>query len=97
MNVIVDLNDIQDKLDLHIRFAEALKLKEYYGKNLDALFDMLTEPHEMWNITFTNCSYAALVIGEYMDLFKAVFEDAKNFGAAVEVNWIDELCCGGCC
>jgi len=41
--VILDGLEIETVEQVHDRFAQALDLPEYYGRNLDALFDCLTE------------------------------------------------------
>lgn len=40
---IIDCSKIQTKEDLHALFRETLSFPEYYGNNLDALYDCLTE------------------------------------------------------
>lgn len=40
---IIDCTQIRDRDDLHRIFRETLSFPEYYGNNLDALFDCLTE------------------------------------------------------
>lgn len=40
---IIDCNQIQTKEDLHRIFRETLSFPEWYGNNLDALHDCLTE------------------------------------------------------
>ena len=35
--------------------AKELSLPEYYGQNLDALHDVLTEQGDNWNLIFYNC------------------------------------------
>ncbi|MDO5476476.1 MAG: metallophosphoesterase [Eubacteriales bacterium] len=40
---IVDLSGVMDLDDLHQRFQNALALPQWYGGNLDALYDVLTE------------------------------------------------------
>ena len=40
---IIDCNQIKTKEDLHRIFREALRFPQYYGNNLDALYDCLTE------------------------------------------------------
>lgn len=87
MNVTIDLCNVKDRNELHQAIAEALHLNDDYGRNLDALYDVLTEPHELWEITFINFSNAALILGDYMDLLKTVFEEAKESGAAVDILW----------
>ena len=42
MNMTVDCTRIRTREDLHRVFSEALSLPESYGKNLDALHDVLT-------------------------------------------------------
>ncbi len=41
--VILDGLEIETVEQVHDRFAHALDLPDYYGRNLDALFDCLTE------------------------------------------------------
>ena len=41
--VFLDGEKIRSNADLHERFAEALDFPAYYGKNLDALHDCLTD------------------------------------------------------
>ena len=43
MNVTVSCGGIADKETLHARIAAALDFPDWYGHNLDALYDLLTE------------------------------------------------------
>ena len=42
MNVTIDCTQICSREDLHRIFAQALSLPDTYGRNLDALHDVLT-------------------------------------------------------
>ena len=44
--IILDGWEIASVEEVHERFARALPLPEYYGRNLDALFDCLTDRRE---------------------------------------------------
>lgn len=44
--IILDGLELQSLEEVHDRFARALALPEWYGRNLDALFDCLTEQSE---------------------------------------------------
>ncbi len=44
--VVLDGLDIASLEEVHDRFAQALALPEWYGRNLDALFDCLTDQGE---------------------------------------------------
>lgn len=41
--IVLDGLELQSLEEVHDRFAQALDLPEWYGRNLDALFDCLTE------------------------------------------------------
>lgn len=43
MNVTISCGGIADKQTLHARIAEALDFPDWYGNNLDALMDCLTD------------------------------------------------------
>lgn len=42
-NVIIDCEKLMQKEQVHLYLAELFDFPDYYGKNLDALFDCLTE------------------------------------------------------
>ena len=48
----IDIRDVRTRDELHSKIAEVLPLPEYYGRNLDALFDILTESAEERVIEF---------------------------------------------
>ena len=41
--VVIDCEKLQQKEQAHLYLAEVFDFPDYYGKNLDALFDCLTE------------------------------------------------------
>ena len=41
--IVLDGLEIRSVEEVHDRFAQALALPEWYGRNLDALFDCLTD------------------------------------------------------
>ena len=44
MRYFIDLRDIEDKRQLHEKLTAALPLPPWYGRNLDALYDVFTDP-----------------------------------------------------
>ena len=64
---------IENKNQLHDLLAEALLFPEYYGRNLDALFDCLTDIRTDTVITLTNWD----TLGAWKAGFEAVFRDAS--------------------
>ena len=70
--IVVDFQDFEDKASLHRFLAEHLDFPDYYGKNLDALYDVLsTEGRET--------TILALSAGrEFEAGFLSVFKDAAE-------------------
>ena len=50
----IDPANVTDGEALHNALAAALPLPEYYGRNLDAFYDVLTEFGGNWRIVFRN-------------------------------------------
>ena len=48
--VVLDGLEIRSVEEVHDRFAQALDLPDYYGRNLDALFDCLTDRREAMTV-----------------------------------------------
>ena len=43
MQITIDLTNIRDKESFHDKIQEAIDCPSYYGRNLDALYDVLTD------------------------------------------------------
>lgn len=41
-NIVIDFSKCKYPMDLHNQLSEKLELPEWYGNNLDALWDMIT-------------------------------------------------------
>ncbi len=52
--VTLDGEEITDKQQLHKIFRDGLNLPDYYGENLDALYDVLSTCSEKIEITILN-------------------------------------------
>ena len=53
-SVIIDAKKMLEKENMHEYFAKKFDLPEYYGRNLDALFDCLCEINEPTLIKLKN-------------------------------------------
>lgn len=54
MRYEIDLQDVRSREQFHDRIQEILPCPPYYGRNLDALYDMLTEQSGEWELVFRN-------------------------------------------
>jgi ribonuclease inhibitor len=73
---VLDCENMTDRERAHEYIAEELDFPDYYGKNLDALFDCLTEMEEC-SILFINLD-ALEMLGDYSGAMLAVFEEAEQ-------------------
>lgn len=74
--VLIDCTKMVDEATVHDTFTEALEFPAYYGRNLDALYDMLTSSPEL-TLTLTNAS-ALNKLFRYGDNLKLTLEDAAK-------------------
>ena len=77
---VVDLAGVRSAARLHTVLAETLPLSEQYGRNLDALHDVLTEFGPRWHIVFRNA-------GAAMNGLRAVCEDAMAETPGLEIEF----------
>lgn len=74
--VYIDFTDIGDYEDFYTQLKEKIALPDYFGDNLDALFDVITGELEMpLHIEFVNMSVDQLEVFE--DLLTTL-EDAED-------------------
>ncbi len=86
----IDGNAVRGRENLHEILAEKLKLPEWYGKNLDALYDCLTEPGEEIFLPLRGWEAVEKTLGGYAKGLLRALEGAsragKRFRFAVEDN-----------
>lgn len=72
--IIIDCSLISDAPALHRALAEALAFPGWYGHNLDALHDCLTEISEDTQLTLTHFD----TLGAFGAGFRLVLNDAED-------------------
>lgn len=79
----LDLRDCTDKAGLYQELRQKMGWEDWYGENLDALWDILTGlPHKGRDFTIL-CArdYGDAELTEYVGRLCAVFRDAQAEGA----------------
>ena len=67
---------IADPEALHTALAEAFGFPAWYGRNLDALHDLLTEPMEPTTLTIYDWDALAETLGDKASALRRVLNDA---------------------
>ena len=76
MEIYIDFAEIGDYEDFYTQLKSKIELPEYFGDNLDALYDVLTGELEMpLHIEFVNMSVDQL---ETFEDLLATMEDAED-------------------
>ena len=71
-------NRMKTKASLHAYVARKLKFPDYYGNNLDALHDCLSERSTPLHITVTYTARLKENVGDYADAFLQVLTDVAE-------------------
>ena len=77
MQVIIDGRNITDKQTLHAYLKEQCKFPDYYGNNLDALYDVLTERSEPLDIKVEYAEELKEILCGYGEAFLETLLDAE--------------------
>lgn len=86
----VDLLEISDKSSLHSKLREKLPLPSWYGNNLDALYDALTDMEVPARIHFLAWEKAARRLPSYMKAFHRVLVDAEKDNPGLNIVFEDK-------
>lgn len=80
MKVVLDGRLMVSREALHDLLAEKLELPGYYGRNLDALYDLLSEPLRELDITVVNPDVMLSHLGSYGNgLIKTLADASHSF------------------
>ena len=84
--VILDGAEIGDMSDVHAAFAAALEFPDWYGGNLDALYDMLTVPREAVTVVLRHPTLLEAMLERRYRTLRRVLRDAAeaNPGIIIE-------------
>ncbi len=74
--ITIDCRGFVPRSDLHKAFADALAFPDWYGNNLDALYDQLTAVGEETVIRLRNWTEAEEAMGRYAICARRAMEDA---------------------
>ena len=83
--IIIDGNEIISMSDIHRIFAEELDFPEWYGKNLDALYDCLGDVTEELEIVVENKSELEENLGISFERLCRLLEDISEENDSIEV------------
>ena len=78
MRATINGKRVTDRESLHSLLRTKLNLPEDCGRNLDAVFDLLTEPGKDRIITVKNEALLRQRLGEYAERFLRMLRDAQE-------------------
>ena len=77
--IILDGKDFKTKEELHKVLKEELELPEYYGENLDALWDCLTGWIDLpMEVVWINFKRSKKYLGDYAKSLLEIFDEAQK-------------------
>lgn len=84
----IDLTGVDTYGEFHNRMSNALSFPEYYGNNLDALHDMLTECGEETVITFLHTEEMREALPAYVEKLEKLFADAMQETKGLQIEFV---------
>ncbi|HPX00527.1 MAG TPA: barstar family protein [Sedimentibacter sp.] len=82
--IFLDASQMTSKSEAHRYIKKMLNFPDYYGKNLDALWDLLTTKSKMTSIFLLNEEKLYENLGEYGKKLSEVFKDAAGSNPNIE-------------
>ena len=86
--ITIDCRSIATREDFHNALAGGLKFPQWYGKNLDALHDLLTAISEETVLTFSEWLYAEAVLGRYALMAKKAMTHAASGNPHLNIEFL---------
>lgn len=85
VEVILDGRKMTSREALWDYLKEELPLPDYFGRNLDALYDVLTEYRKPLTIKLTNKEQIETYLGGYGESLLEVFADAADENGYLDI------------
>jgi len=78
MKIVIDGSKILDEKSFHEFLAKNLEFPYWYGKNLDALWDLITDGYGNLEIEWVNAEVSKNTLGRYKEIVN-FFKDLQNY------------------
>ena len=85
MQVELDCRKMTDRKAAHAYLKEALALPDYYGNNLDALYDLMTEREKETVLVLGYWRQLRVLLGDYGDALLETLQQAAEDHSLVEI------------
>lgn len=82
---VLDGESITSRSQLHDILEESLNLPEWYGRNLDALYDCLTDMQEEIEVHLIQMPALEANLGRYAQLLLKVMRDASEENSVLQI------------
>ena len=76
--ILIDGTRIDDIDDLHDEFSKVLGFPDWYGRNMDALYDELCESSEMIGVIAVNTKELSEKLGKRWNAFLRLMSDVER-------------------
>ncbi|ACZ08421.1 Ribonuclease inhibitor [Sebaldella termitidis] len=76
-NIVIDFKNINSRKDFYLQLRKKCELPEYFGDNLDALWDVLTSGELDFPLTISFTNFNKNKNGFYRDLYE-LLKDAEK-------------------
>lgn len=91
MPIMIDLSDVRSKDAFHDKIQEVLDCPPYYGRNLDALYDVLTDYSEPMELNFVGFADFTHDLPGYSTSFKEMCLEAMAENSMLQISLDGEL------
>lgn len=91
MEIILDGRFMTDRGAVHDLLAEKLKFPDYYGRNLDALYDLLSTYPERIDVTLIHTDRLLANLGNYGKTLLRTLQEAAGENPNVELTIRSEI------
>lgn len=85
MRLELDCRKMTDRQAAHTYLKEVLALPDYYGENLDALYDLLTEREEETVLVLGHWRQLSVLLGDYGISLLETLREASEAHPLVEI------------
>ena len=90
MEIILDGALMTDRAALHDLLAEKFAFPDYYGRNLDALYDLLSAYPQQISVTLIHANLLEVHLGSYGKAVIQTLNDASRDNVRLTISIFDE-------